>query len=139
MNATRELELMQWACADVINKCKAQPNGVTTEQLGLSAERVEKRKEDDNQSVRSFASNAHTEGPTLLQMLAANKPEDLGAETQTQRNVAIPPKDPWADMPSLIPNVQADMMRANCIEQLEMALAALKIRATNKPMYRSSK
>lgn len=47
LNATRELELMQWACADVINKCKAQPNGVTTEQLGLSAERVEKRKEDD--------------------------------------------------------------------------------------------
>lgn len=64
-------------------------------------------------------------------MLAANKPEDLGAETQTQRNVAIPPKDPWADMPSLIPNVQADMM-AKCIEQLEMALAALKIPTRNK-------
>lgn len=112
LNATRELDIMQWACVDIIDKVKSQPTEVTAKQLGLAAERVEKRQDDDNRSVQSVASSSRTKKPTLLQMLTANEPTT--------------PK-PEVSMPKLVPNSTLDQVRAEYIEKLEKELAALKI------------
>lgn len=132
LNATRELELMQWACADIIHRAKDYPNEVTVKQLGLAADRVEKRREDDNESMKSAAATPSTERPTLLQALIANQQVLSSANPKMKDSAKEPPQDKWVDMPELVPNSQADQVRAIYIEQLEMALAALKIPTFSK-------
>lgn len=105
---------------------------VTVEQLGLAAERVKKRQEDDNESVQSVASSSHKTNPTLLQRLNASEQVTPGTELQMQSNTNEPPPDQWAGMPTLVQNSQADQIRVTYIQQLEMALAALKIPMFNK-------
>lgn len=127
LNASRELEIMQWACVKIIDRAKSRPDEVSAERLGLAAERVAKRNEEDNESVRSAVSTTNAETSPLLQRLIDNQQAASSAESQAKPELKKSPSDEWKDMPKLVPNSQADELRAIYVNQLEMALAALKL------------
>lgn len=121
VNATRELELMQWACADLINQVKNGTPEVSVKQLGLSADRVTKRTDDDQRSVCSVAS--------ARSQSSSHAHTSHFAPSTSQVNKA--PRSEYEGMPSLVLSNQVDKIREKYIKQLELALAAVKSPAKN--------
>lgn len=152
VNATRELEILQWACADIIVQAKTQMPNVTASQLGLSPSRVAPRNEG-SQSVRSV--NVATENhatrnrsphqekvdeETVASEAATRSINNQTVDTQPREtggtNTSTPAEHSPSSTPDEVPNLviatDHDAIRVAYIKQLEMALAAFKIQEVKK-------
>lgn len=127
LNASREMEILQWACADIIDQAKSRRPDVTVKQLGLVAERVAKRKEDDNESVRSMASATDRGRPTSFRPAIANQQAAPIPVLNSPSHSKEQSPETLFDMPRLVLASHANQIRDTYIQQLNVALASVKL------------
>lgn len=119
-NATRELEILQWACADIIDQAKHRMPDIAVNKLGLSPRRVGTQRNDDARSVRSVASTHSIQSAANHQQNQQQNNPTAGASNENE-------------MPSLVPSTRDnDAICESYIKQLELALAAMKVRGVKR-------
>lgn len=130
LNGSRELAILQEACAEIIRKVHAQPTNVDARTLGLSAEPIAKRQDVDCLSVCSMASSS-SQAKSKLKPIAV---QEANANTPTVSESTEPLAENANEvMPNLVMASGIDKIREKYMKELEMALAILKKPMEKKP------
>lgn len=110
VNGPREVALLGAACDAISAAGVTRSHGLT--------ERIRKRIDDDQTSVRSMSS-------VVSSQRVDSWPESIKTDTTNVPNEVSDQLDESNDLPALIPN--AELIRNKYVRELEMALAAIKM------------
>lgn len=128
LNGNREVGILESACVMVADRVKRGVNIESGSKLGLSNERILQRTENDSRSSRSTGTTSGNTTPRDRQTIGHTPIQSTSQATTS--NVFEPQvarvQTPIEEMPKLIDMRSANKIREEYIQQLEMALAAIK-------------